>query len=43
MPVPTSPSSEPGPSGRVQALIVGVMALVAMVMAFSVALAGRVS
>ena len=41
MPDPTSPSSAPGSTGKVQALIVGVMALVAVVTAFSVALAGR--
>ena len=40
---PASPSSAPGSSGRVQALIVGVMALVVVVTAFSVTLAGRVA
>ena len=34
---------EPPPSGKLQALIVGVMALVAVVTAFSVTMAGRVA
>jgi hypothetical protein len=38
---PTPPSSAPGSSGKVQALIVGMVALVAVVTAFSVTLAGR--
>ncbi len=38
---PTSPSSGPGSSGKVQALIVGVMAIVVVVTAFGVTLAGR--
>lgn len=41
MPEPTSPSRASGSSGKVQALIVGVMALVVVVTAFSVTLAGR--
>ena len=40
---PTSPSSPPGSSGKVQALIVGVMALVVVVTAFSVSMAGRMA
>lgn len=40
MSVPTSPSSA---SGKLQALIVGVVALVVVVTAFSVTMAGRVS
>ena len=40
---PTSPSSAPGSSGKVQALIVGVMALVVVVTAFSVTMVGRVA
>jgi hypothetical protein len=40
MSVPTSPSSA---RARLQALIVGVVALVVVVTAFSVSIAGRVS
>ena len=40
---PTSPSSPSGSSGKVQALIVGVMALVVVVTAFSVSMAGRMA
>ncbi len=40
---PTSPSSAPGSSGKVQALIVGVVALVVVVTAFSVTMAGRIA
>jgi len=43
MPDPTSPSSASGASGKVQALIVGVMALVVVVTAFSVSMAGRLA
>ena len=39
----TTPSSASGSSGKVQALIVGVVALVAVVTAFSVSLAGRIA
>ena len=40
---PASPSSAPGSSGKVQALIVGVVALVVVVTAFSVTMAGRIA
>ena len=40
---PTSPSSAPGSSGKVQALIVGVVALVVVVTAFSVTMAGSIA
>jgi len=40
---PASPSAVPGSSGKVQALIVGVVALVVVVTAFSVTMAGRIA
>lgn len=43
MPVPTSCARGGSPSGKVQALIVGVVSLVAVATALAVTLAGRVA
>jgi len=43
MSVPTSSASGLGPSGKLQALIVGVVALVAVVTALAVTMAGRLA